>query len=120
VYLRALERRAPELLAAAGRGRAYYMACNLLFYLARGEVEERDDWLIGRIEEEVEGALSPDSRLTAPEPASPAPQEKPRAEQRAKDAVAKGRDVKGQQKQPQGNHPKAEDRQKAKKVAENK
>ena len=114
VHEAALEKRAPELLVPARRGRAYYMACSLLFYLSRGEHAERDDWLIERIEEEVEAALS---QAEAP---FPAPQKTPGADKRAGDDRAQRRNVEGQHEQAQGHHPEAEDRQKAEQAAQNK
>jgi len=114
VYEAALEKRAPELLPASRRGRAYYMACSLLFYLARGEHAERDDWLLERIEGALEAALS---EAQAPSPAS---QETPRAHESAGNRRPQRRNVQGQQQQTKGHHPEAQDRQKAKQAAQNK
>ena len=111
VHQAALEKRGPELLPAARRGRAYYMACSLLFYLSRGEHAERDDWLIERIEQEVEAALS------AAEAAPPAAQQAPAADDGAGNDRAQGRDVDRQQKQAKRHHPEAKDRQKPERAA---
>lgn len=108
----ALVKRAPELLAAARRGRAYYMACSLLFYLARGEHAERDVWLLELIEEDLEAALA------EPDTTAPAAQDTPPADQAGGDKGTQGGKVKGEKQQAKRHHPEAQDGQEAKKAAE--